>query len=149
MLGGELYRAENRTHGRMKIDNLGVDETFSLISDSRRRFTLYFLLSNGQANIETVSLQIAAWEQDKTIASVSEKTQETIKISLHHNHLPKLVESGIIEYDSRSGDIVRGDRFNEIQSAIEQIRANEEETGIDDSHDSSTDDEEPEFFLSP
>lgn len=131
----------------MDLNDVGVDESFSLISGSRRRFTLYYLLSNEHVNIESASLQIAAWEQDETIASVSEKARESVEVSLHHIHLPKLVESGIIEYDSRGGDIVRGNRFSEIRSTIEQIRANENEIGSDDSRESSKGDDESESIL--
>lgn len=131
----------------MKTGDEGVDEVLSLVSESRRRQTLYCLLSNRTLDIDTIATQIAAWENNESIASVSKQAEESIKIALHHNHLPKLAEVGIIEYDGRSGDIVSGEGFDEIASTVEQLRENEDE--CDDVEDSVIDDEETTSFLNP
>lgn len=132
----------------MKIDG-NVDEVLSLLNDSRRRHALYCLLSNEYVDIDGLSLQIAAWERDETIASVDTDATEEVKVSLHHNHLPRLVESDVIEYDSRCGDIVRGDGFDEIESVVEQFRSNEDRGVIEDASDLATEGEDPEPFPSP
>lgn len=131
----------------MNTGDEGVDGILSLLSESRRRQALYCLLSNRTLNIDSIAVQIAAWENNESIASVSEQAEESIKIALHHNHLPKLVEAGIVEYDGRSGDIIPGERFDEIESTVEQLREDEDEA--DDVDDSVVDDEGTTSFLSP
>ncbi len=104
------------------VENLDHDTIYELLSESRRRYILYYLLDSEHANIDGVALQIAAEEQDKAIELVSEDEKETITISLIHNHLPRLADHGIITYDHRSGDFVSGENFDMIRVTIEHAR---------------------------
>lgn len=126
-----------------------ADELLSTLNDSRRRQTLYYLLANRHTDLDSLSLQIAAWERDETIAAVPEDASEAVAVSLHHNHIPRLAESGIVEYDTRSGDIVRGSGFDEVEPVVRQLREAEEGSDRGDVADRSTDDEDPAVFLCP
>lgn len=97
------------------------------LSDPRRRYVLYLLLENEQANVENLSLQIAAWENDVSVSAVSAADHRAVRVGLVHNHLPRLAEHDVIEYDRRSGDLVRGDRFESIRPVVEQVRAIDEQ----------------------
>jgi hypothetical protein len=46
-------------------------------------------------------VQIAAWERDESVTSVDEAARRQVKISLHHNHLPRLEQHGVVEFDVR------------------------------------------------
>lgn len=98
----------------------------SVLGKSRRRFALYYLLSNEHTDIDSLSVQIAAWEQGESATSVDEKTHRRVQISLHHNHLPQLAAHDIVEYDVRSGDVVRSDGFDDVRPAIQRLRATDE-----------------------
>lgn len=102
------------------------DRLRSVLGKSRRRFTLYYLLSSEYTDIDSLSVQIAAWEQAESVTSVDESERQRVKISLHHNHLPRLAAQGIIEYDVRSGDIVRSDGFDDVRSTVERLRKTDE-----------------------
>ncbi|MFC6768175.1 DUF7344 domain-containing protein [Natrinema soli] len=108
------------------VDDADFDALYGLLSDSYRRYVLYYLLDSEYANVDGVSLQIAGWEQDIPIENVSEDALNTVTLSLVHNHLPRLVDHGLVNYDRRSGDIIVGDRFDAIRSTVEQARAVEE-----------------------
>lgn len=105
------------------------DRIRSVLGKSRRRFALYYLLSNGHTSIDSLSVQIAAWEQGESVTSVDEEIRRRVKISLHHNHLPRLAAHDIIEYDARSGDVVRSDGFDDVRPAIQRLQATDEERG--------------------
>lgn len=125
------------------------DAVLSLLTDSRRRQVLYCLRSNERTDLDSIALQIAAWERDETIASVEGDAVDAVKLSLHHNHLPKLAEAGVVEYDSRAGDVVRRDGFHDIEALVDQLQASEDEADRDDATDASTGDCDRESFLSP
>lgn len=105
------------------------DSFRSVFGKSRRRFILYYLLSNEYTDIDTLSVQVAAWEEGESVTSVDEATLRRVKISLHHNHLPRIEAQDIIEFDARSGDVVRSDRFDEVRSTVERIRETDEQMG--------------------
>ncbi|WP_254761698.1 DUF7344 domain-containing protein [Natrinema marinum] len=99
----------------------------SLLSEPERRFLLYELATDRTANIEDLVSQIAAWELDARIAGIDKETRQQVYVSLVHNHLPRLADYDIIEYDLRSGDIVLEEGFDDIKPLLEQFRQTEEE----------------------
>jgi len=102
------------------------DRLGAVLGKSRRRFALYYLLSNEYTDIDTLSVQIAAWEQGETVTSVDEAARRQVKIALHHNHLPRLETHDVIEFDVRSGDVVRTAGFEDVRPAVERLRATDE-----------------------
>ncbi|WP_226041654.1 hypothetical protein [Natrinema sp. DC36] len=108
------------------VDAVDFDGIYELLSDSYRRYVLYYLLESECANVGEVSLQIARLEQGIPIETVSKETVNTVTLSLVHDHLPRLVDHGLVNYDRRSGDIIVGDRFDAIRSTVERARTVEE-----------------------
>ena len=97
-----------------------------LLANTRRRYLLYQLVESGPRNVEELSTQIAAWENESSLSSVSREDHQQVYISLVHNHLPRLADYDIIDYDIRSGDVVCSDGFDDIQKLLEQFRQTEE-----------------------
>lgn len=114
----------------METTELPLDSVYGILSESRRRFALYNFLDSDHANIEGLSLQIAAWEQGVTIDAVSEERKQRVTTSLLHSHLPKLEDHGIVEYDSRTGDVIAADGFDEIRMTVDQARASETDVEV-------------------
>lgn len=98
----------------------------SVFGKARRRFALYYLLSNEHTDIDSLSVQIAAWEQGESVTAVEEADRRSVKISLHHNHLPRLEACDIIEFDVRNGDVVRSTGFDDVRQTIERLRETDE-----------------------
>jgi len=101
------------------------DTVRSILSNARRRYLLYHFLENDYGNVTEIALQVAAWEGDTSIEDVPEDHYHRIKASLAHNHLPRLADHGVIEYDARSGDIVAREGFDDFRSAVEQSNLQE------------------------
>ncbi|MGQ3413046.1 DUF7344 domain-containing protein [Natrinema sp. LN54] len=108
------------------VANPDLDTIYELLSESRRRYVLYYFLESQHANIEGLALQISAWEQDISIESVTEDEKEAVTLSLIHKHLPRLADHDLITYDQRSGDIVIGNDFDSVRSTV--IRARDTES---------------------
>lgn len=71
-----------------------IDTVFELLADSTRRQTCLYLM-HSDANVVTVDDLVEILADDDT-------DRDRLAIDLHHRHLPKLADAGIIEYDPRS-----------------------------------------------
>lgn len=83
-----------------------LDRVFGALSHQRRRYTLYYLRENDEAEVDELASQVAAWERDVPVVDVPAEASEEVRSELVHSHLPKLEEYGLVEYDQRSGAVV-------------------------------------------
>ena len=98
---------------------LTMDAAFRLLSDRRRRYVLYHLRDVERVTtLDALTEQVAHWEGTGRDADAN---AERIAVSLVHNHLPKLEESGVVEYDRRQGDVVTAEQFDEVVSLLELV----------------------------
>ena len=49
------------------------------------------------------------------------RSTASINAGLHHIHLPKLADAGVIDWDPQTESIARGPRFGEIESLLERL----------------------------
>ena len=103
-----------------------MEAACSLLSESERRYLLYQLAEYENANLEDIVTQIAAWEFETRPTRIDKEQRQQVYISLVHNHLPRLEDYEIIEYDLRSGDIVLDHGFDDIKPLLEQFKQTEE-----------------------
>ncbi|MFA9417607.1 hypothetical protein [Natrinema sp. HArc-T2] len=83
-----------------------LDVVFDLLSNSRRRYALYYLNDqpDGVATLEALTENVIGFEQ-QTGARDGEHTTDrhaSVQMELTHTHLPKLEDAGILEHDQRS-----------------------------------------------
>lgn len=83
-----------------------LDTVFSILSDRRRRYLLYFLfeMSGRTAEFSQLVETIRYCEAGNSeVAEVPE--EDDVVVDLHHNQFPRLEEAGIIEYGLRHGTV--------------------------------------------
>lgn len=71
---------------------------FSALSQRRRRIVCYHLRETGRADLRTLADTVSGWlavgpGPDDSV------DHESVRVDLHHVHLPKLDDSGLIDYD--------------------------------------------------
>lgn len=84
------------------------DRAFEMLSNPRRRQVLRYLRTHkgeGPILLRALAEQIAAWENDIPIESVTYKQRKRVYTSLYQSHLPRLHKYGFIEYDANRGTI--------------------------------------------
>ena len=74
----------------------------TLVADRHRRQILHYMIENGGTVFERDEL--IAFLGDQT-ATPQQHLNDTLAVDLHHIHLPRLDEAGVIEYNSHDGTI--------------------------------------------
>lgn len=77
-----------------------VSKLLKTLSDNHRRELIYYF--ENFASNETASLETVVSHIDGRVPAVDEAE---LRISLRHTHIPKLEQTGWIEYDDRTKDI--------------------------------------------
>ena len=70
---------------------------------------------DGPVDLMDLANEIAAWENDTPVEELTDKQSKRVYVSVYQTHVPKLVSTNLIEYDSESGLIELSDRANEIE----------------------------------
>jgi DNA-binding transcriptional ArsR family regulator len=82
-------------------DERRLSETLEVLSDPYRRRALRYLSDR----TDPVSLAELADGVAESTAETSGRTVETVKLALHHVHLPKLAQAGLVEYSPNHGNV--------------------------------------------
>lgn len=105
--------------GTTSPDELSPDLVFEILSNTRRRMVLYYLRQyGGAASVQELAGEIAALENDVQIDDLTRQQRKRVYVSLYQTHLPKLEETGIIEYDDDDGHVQLTDRAVEIDDYL-------------------------------
>lgn len=73
-----------------------------LVADRHRRQLLHYLIENGGTVFKRDEL--IEFLRDQTATS-HQRPNDTLAVDLHHTHLPRLDEAGVIEYNPHDGTI--------------------------------------------
>lgn len=93
---------------RPNIEELSTDRIFHLLQNERRRATLRYLQdTDGVVDMRDIVEHVAAEEYDTDVRSLSSTERQRVYIALYQSHLPKLADSGVIEYDQSRGHVER------------------------------------------
>lgn len=83
----------------------GLNEVADLLTDAHRRYVLKHLTQESETvDFDTVAASLAARDAGQTRESQS-TSSTSIEVQLHHIHLPKLVDAGVITFDEDTGII--------------------------------------------
>ncbi|RKD93468.1 DUF7344 domain-containing protein [Halopiger aswanensis] len=97
-----------------------TDEVFDALAAAQRRRLLFALLDDAPQHV--TELSGVPWSIPKSEADT---------IAEHHRHLPKLDESGFIDWDREEQVITKGPRFDEIEPVLECLNDRRDELPIE------------------
>jgi hypothetical protein len=94
---------------------LTKDDVLDLLSNSRRRYVIYFLEQwNGSATLNDLAYNIASQETGVPVDDLSEDDKRRVYISLYQTHLPKLDLYGLVDYDKDDRTVSLTDDADDI-----------------------------------
>lgn len=87
-------------------EGLSQDTVFDVLSSARRREAIA-ILREEETPIELTALAeiVAARENDTSVEELSSQDRKRVYVSLYQTHVPKLVDVGIVEHDTDSGEV--------------------------------------------
>ncbi|WP_440991882.1 DUF7344 domain-containing protein [Haloarchaeobius baliensis] len=93
---------------------VGNDRLLDLLSVRRRRQVLA-TLSTGQGPLSVEELGRQLSDDDSQV--------ERVQLELHHTHLPKLDEAGLVDYDTGSGAVALAVPPEAVATGVERAAA--------------------------
>ncbi|WP_247731176.1 DUF7344 domain-containing protein [Halovivax limisalsi] len=120
-------------HGKgtgARVSEQGVqlteDELFELLANQRRRQVLYALMCEGKTlTIGDLSQRIAAWEDGLDYEEVSSKDRKRVYTALQQSHLPKMDQSGVVNFDRDRGTVEPTAALSDVEIYIDVVRGHE------------------------
>lgn len=86
------------------LDTARLNESFDLLTHPYRRYTLYYLTTESEVvDIDALATAIATWDEDRRADGGADS--KAVTVALHHCHLPKLADAGLIAFDAKTGTI--------------------------------------------
>ncbi|WP_224448996.1 hypothetical protein [Haloprofundus salilacus] len=99
------------------VVNLSFDETLDALAHVQRRKLLVGLLDHNPQNDTPVVIADSA----------DEATSLERLVKMHHVHLPKLEEYGLIVWNEDKHEVSKGKNFDEIKPLLELLATHEDE----------------------
>jgi hypothetical protein len=100
-----MRQSQNESIWAAESTSLSTSEQHKLLAASRRRAALA-VLTDRTAPVALEDLTKAIVEREAAESSADEETRKEVTLTLHHTHLPKMTDLGVIEYDPAATEIV-------------------------------------------
>ncbi|WP_408959491.1 hypothetical protein [Natrinema sp. 74] len=86
-----------------------LDDAFALLADQRRRLLLEVMRTyEEELTLPDAAEEVAVRETGHDVTNISAERVTEVYLSLYHDHLPRLVDAGLLEYDQER-DLVAPD----------------------------------------
>lgn len=93
-----------------------IDDVLHILQNERRRYTIFYLKHvDGKVDLGHLSEQVAAWENNVHPDKLTSKQRKRVYIALYQNHLSRMEEDGIVEYNSERGIVSSGDNAEIVE----------------------------------
>lgn len=100
-------------------ESLERADIHDVLSNDRRYQVLDILSDEEPRDLRSLANEIAAAESGESPAP--RKVRQSVYVTLHQNHLPKLDSLDIVQYDDTSKMVALGDRADEIDVYLEVV----------------------------
>jgi len=115
-----IDRSERTESTESTASELPLDVVFEIIRNERRRLVLQYLEDNdGDTTLSDLAEHIAAIENDTTVAALSAQQRKRVYVGLYQCHLPKMADSGIVEFNKDRGLVRPGPNIDQLEPYLE------------------------------
>ncbi|MFB6192491.1 MAG: hypothetical protein ABEI11_04125 [Haloarculaceae archaeon] len=101
--------------------DLDEGEIHDILRNDRRRLAIKCLqeTDDGTLPVRELSERVAAIETDEDPPPRNKR--QSVYVSLHQTHLPRLDDNGIVRYDEENKEVSLGDRVSEVAVYMEVV----------------------------
>lgn len=96
------------------------ETVYSLLSDSVREYLLCYLSVVERTTTSEAAERIAAWKRE-TAVGTTDDVSSAVTIELVHNHLPRLDQHDVIDYDRSAEEITPGSNFEDVEPYVADL----------------------------
>ncbi|WP_440771494.1 DUF7344 domain-containing protein [Natronorubrum sp. DTA28] len=104
----------------LQRDTLEPETVYSLLANRVRGYLLSYLSVTDRTTVSEAAQRITDW-QCETSATTFESDQTAVLVQLIHNHLPRLSQYDIVEYDRSSEEITPGSNFEAVAPYVSEL----------------------------
>ena len=116
--GAERPEAVSTDEAEVKTD-LDLGAVLRVLDHPRRRYLVTTLVNGrSEAPLRTLATEIAAREHDKTVTAVTGRERDLVHTSLHHSHVPRLADAGIVTYETDDESVVRAANADRVRAVL-------------------------------
>lgn len=99
-----------------------IDTLFACLANHRRRLLIDCVSeSSGPLLVERLVEQISARETEGSTGTPSDERRAEITIALLHNHLPRMDEAAVVEFDREASTVSEGADFDDAAALLEAV----------------------------
>jgi len=97
-------------------------EAIHILASADRQIVVRKLFEReGEASITEISKQVAAERHQTSPHSISDNTIERAQIRLVHNHLPRMIEAGLINKNDNMVSLINGEGIEKVSEVAEEL----------------------------
>lgn len=97
---------------------------FDLLADEHRRHAVAYLATCEESvTISELAAEIATRSSNRPRTAIPTQQTRSIMIDLHHKHVPKLAEAGVVEYDRECGLVELSEDDAVVEGALSLAEA--------------------------
>ncbi|WP_217468211.1 helix-turn-helix domain-containing protein [Haloterrigena gelatinilytica] len=102
-----------------RSEGLSPDVVFTLLSHPKRRAVVRLLLNQDRAlTLRDLRNEIVEREEGIEITEADESQTRQTLVSLHHAHIPKLTEAGVVTYDKDRQIVEPTEKIGQLESFL-------------------------------
>lgn len=91
---------------------------FDALSDAHRRFVVSYLDERDEpVSVDALADELARRNADDQDDEVSEERRKSLYLALYHQHIPRLVDAGLVERDRETGAVSLAAEYEDISEA--------------------------------
>lgn len=117
-----------KAHTKRDVDGseLTRDTIYNILGNQRRRHTLHYLAQQEDTvDLRRLSEQVAAWEHDVPVTDVTWEQRKNVYTALQQVHLPRMDETGIVDFDHDEGEITRHEDVEDLRVYLDFVPEND------------------------
>lgn len=107
-----------------------ADAVFRALSETERRYVLYYLRTRNSVTVEELATVLAGWlgarGDESGVVTPADRAQ--VRTKLHHVHLPRLADEGFVRYDGVSGEVELAEVPEALDAVLDLSLAHERRT---------------------
>lgn len=98
-----------------------LDVVFGILKNQRRRLVLeYMAETDAGTSLSDLAEHIASIENDKPASELGSQERKRVYVGLYQCHLPRMHDSGAIEFDKNRGTVEPGQNIEQFYEYLEQ-----------------------------